>query len=202
MTPKELSLSELNEKVKLCTKCELCATRKNNTLGGGSHDASILFVGESISETESEYGKAFVGRSGQFLRGLVRAVRIPDSKFYVTNIVRCHIPEERGACASELESCWEHTIELLKIIKPKILVPLGHPVLLELAKRLGFKKMVRGRNIKQVAGKIIYHAERKLYILPMFHPSLCLRWADMRMDFESHMYILAKGYPQWEQRKI
>ena len=194
-------LETLQEKVKHCTKCNLCKTRKNAILGSGSSNSSILFVGESPGATEDQHDRPFIGRSGQFLRQMIRSVGIPENKFYMTNVIKCRPPEGREALPDEVDACWEHTIALLRVIKPKILVPLGRTPLFELAARLGFKKNIKGRKITQTAGQIIYHAERGFYVLPMYQPAYCLRRGDIRIDFESHLFILAKGYEQWEQRK-
>ena len=198
---KEQEMLTLSEEVTHCTDCTLRAECRNTVPGSGDIHGSIMFVGTSPGKVEDTEGQPFLGRSGQYLRQMIRVCNVPLNKCMFDNIVRCRIADNREPGLNEIDTCWKWMTGMLQIVRPKIIVTLGMVPLRVLGARLGFSKKIKGRKIHQIAGQIVYYAERRFYVLPMYDPKEALRRRDIQQDFESHMYLLAKGYDQWEQRK-
>lgn len=196
-------LAHLHAKMEKCTKCVLREQCTQVVPGEGEETATIVFVGEGPGQREDQIGVPFVGRAGQLLRSSMRSANILKKKhlWYISNIVRCRPPDNRDPLPAEVESCWEWTIETLKIIAPKILIPLGKAALYPLAHRLGFSDKIGQQKITKLAGKPFYVESRSLYVMPFLHPSYAMRRSDAREAFESHMQYLGKAHSGWAQRK-
>jgi DNA polymerase len=159
-----------------------------------------MFIGEGPGEQEDKQGLPFVGRSGQFLRSAIKRAGILDDVF-ITNVVRCRPPDNRDPEPEEIEACWEWTQELLKAVKPKILVTLGKYSLTTLAYKLGFGSKVRQQSVTKIAGKPIYIEDRHFYCYPMVHPAYAMRGRTKRSEFIGHMRYLAISIPGWLRRQ-
>lgn len=54
---------ELENSIKDCKKCKLCANRKNIVFGCGNKQADIMFIGEGPGADEDIQGIPFVGKA-------------------------------------------------------------------------------------------------------------------------------------------
>jgi DNA polymerase len=187
--------------IKNCQKCGLREQCTQTVPGEGEQQAVIMFVGEGPGQREDQQGIPFVGRAGALLRQSIMRAGIKPELHYITNIVRCRPPENRDPFPDEIEACWPWMLQTLKLIAPKILVPLGKSALYPLARQLGFSNKVGQLTITKLAGKPFYVEKRSLYVMPLFHPAYCLRRSDAREEFESHMLYLGKAYQGWCARK-
>ncbi|HLZ20096.1 MAG TPA: uracil-DNA glycosylase, partial [Smithellaceae bacterium] len=70
---KEL-LNDLSCEVAECQACPLSKTRKNVVFGDGNPEARLVFVGEAPGADEDEQGLPFVGRAGQLLTNIIKAM--------------------------------------------------------------------------------------------------------------------------------
>ena len=82
-----MTLQEINEKVRVCTACELCRTRINTVFGTGNEHADIMFVGEAPGRNEDETGIPFVGAAGHLLDDYLTAVGLSRNDVYIGNII-------------------------------------------------------------------------------------------------------------------
>src|SRR5205823_3011965 len=68
-------LAAIQERVSVCTKCpNLASSRTQTVFGVGNPDAEIMFVGEAPGADEDAQGEPFVGRAGQLLTKIIRAM--------------------------------------------------------------------------------------------------------------------------------
>ena len=78
---------ELEDSIKNCEKCKLCATRQNIVFGVGNKNADIMFIGEGPGADEDTQGIPFVGKAGQLMDKAFIALGINREKVYIANIV-------------------------------------------------------------------------------------------------------------------
>ncbi|MBN1521745.1 MAG: uracil-DNA glycosylase [Candidatus Aureabacteria bacterium] len=172
-------LQEMEKKVALCTRCQLFSTRKNTVFGEGSPDASLVFVGEAPGADEDLQGRPFVGRAGQLLTKIIRAIGFERSDVYICNILKCRPPENRTPLPSEIIECREYILSQLDIIKPKVICTLGSVASQALLNTTEGITKLRGRFYDFCGAKL----------MPTYHPAFLLRnesrkretWADMKM---------------------
>jgi uracil-DNA glycosylase len=193
-------LRELQEKIQDCQKCPLAAGRKKVVLGEGAVPCSILFLGEGPGEPEDDVGRPAIGRPGRLLRQVITSSGIPErnAPYFITDLVRCRLPNNRDPTPGEAEACWEWTREVLLLTNPQVVVTLGRTSLAYLAKRCGVQKQVGASRITELAGKAIHVPERHFTIFPCLNPSFVRRneqeWLPI---YKSHFEFLAMSLPSW-----
>ena len=109
-----------------CTRCPLHKQgRKQIVFGVGNPNAELLFVGEGPGADEDEQGEPFVGRSGQLLTNMIKAMGLSREQVYIANIVKCRPPANRAPEREESETCSPFLMRQIAAIRPKIVVALG-----------------------------------------------------------------------------
>src|SRR5439155_3587305 len=68
-------LAAVQARVSVCTKCpNLASSRTQTVFGVGNPDAEIMFIGEAPGADEDAQGEPFVGRAGQLLTKIIKAM--------------------------------------------------------------------------------------------------------------------------------
>lgn len=177
------SWPQLMEEVSVCRKCRLCETRTNVVPGEGNPDAKIMFIGEGPGRDEDMQGRPFVGRSGELLTRMIRAIGLERDQVYICNIVKCRPPQNRNPEVDEAEACLDYLRAQVALVRPKIVVLLG--------------KVACRYTLKQEISVMRDHGqwfERKgTWFMPTFHPSALLRDPSKKRDaWEDFQKIQAK----------
>jgi uracil-DNA glycosylase family 4 len=109
-----------------CTRCKLHKQgRKQIVFGVGNPRADLMFVGEGPGADEDAQGEPFVGRAGQLLNNMIKAMGIRREDIYIANIVKCRPPGNRTPERDECETCSPFLMRQIAVIKPKVIVALG-----------------------------------------------------------------------------
>ena len=184
-TPKRVKLlDELAAAAAACTQCRLHGLgRRQAVFGEGDPEADVMFVGEGPGAEEDAQGIPFVGRSGELLTKMIRAMgldRGPGSRVYIANVVKCRPPGNRTPGPDEASACWGFLKRQIEIIRPKIIVVLGNAAArMLLDTKVGITRL---RGQWQDLGGIP--------VMPTFHPAYLLRqytvenrrnvWSDLQ----------------------
>ena len=119
-------LSELEEQVRVCTKCPLHQGRTNAVPGAGVLDPRVMVIGEAPGAEEDRQGIPFVGRAGQYLDKWLSAIELSRERdVYIANIVKCRPPENRDPQSAEIEACTPYLSRQIDIIRPKAVLAVG-----------------------------------------------------------------------------
>src|SRR5262249_15857280 len=87
---KAQNLARVRERVCGCTKCvHLARSRTQTVFGVGNPDAEIMFIGEAPGADEDQQGEPFVGRAGQLLTKIIKAMGFARKDVYIANILKC-----------------------------------------------------------------------------------------------------------------
>jgi DNA polymerase len=181
--------------VKVCVRCPLSEGRTHTVFGEGDPDADIVFIGEGPGHEEDMSGRPFVGRAGELLTRMVRAMGLRREDVFICNIVKCRPPGNRAPAPDEVAACWNYLVRQLEIIRPKVIVTLGNPATQNLLDtRTGITRM---RGNWQKLG-MIGEALEGTAVMPTFHPSFVLRrytpdvrgkvWSDLQAVLE-HLHL-------------
>ena len=171
-------LAELEQIVIACVKCRLAKSRTQVVYGVGSPNADLMFIGEAPGRDEDIQGKPFVGRAGQLLTDIIKAMKLTRDDVYIANVIKCRPPENRNPEQDELDACRPHIRRQIEIIQPKVIVTLGRFALQSL--------MEKGYAVSSVRGQWLDYNGIK--VMPTYHPAYLLRtpaakkdvWADMK----------------------
>lgn len=161
-----------------CNSCRLAGTRKNVVFGVGNPNADLMFVGEAPGRDEDEQGEPFVGRAGQLLTDIIKAMKLTRDDVYIANVVKCRPPENRNPEPDELDECRPFIQRQIELIQPKVIVALG---------RFGLQSLTeKSYSITAVRGQWLDY--RGIKLMPTWHPAYLLRnpaakkdvWQDMK----------------------
>jgi DNA polymerase len=120
------ALKLIREDLGDCTRCKLHQQgRKQIVFGVGNPYADLMFVGEGPGADEDTQGEPFVGRAGQLLNNMIKAMGIRREDVYIANIVKCRPPGNRTPERDECETCSPFLMRQIAVIKPKVIVALG-----------------------------------------------------------------------------
>ena len=174
------TLSEIREELGDCTRCRLCETRKSIVFGEGNPKARLVFVGEGPGRDEDIQGRPFVGRAGQLLTKIIRAMKLERKDVYICNVVKCRPPGNRNPQPDEVASCEPFLMKQIESINPEVIVSLGSVATGLMLKLKNFK-------MGQLRGTFHQYGDSKLMIT--YHPAALLRnpslkkpvWEDMKL---------------------
>ncbi|MDX2164039.1 MAG: uracil-DNA glycosylase [Gammaproteobacteria bacterium] len=121
----DLSWDAVAQCVKNCTQCGLHQTRTQTVFGTGNQSARVMFIGEAPGAEEDRQGKPFVGRAGQLLTQMLRAVGFSRDEVFIANILKCRPPNNRDPQSAEVEKCTPFLRKQIAMIKPDVLIALG-----------------------------------------------------------------------------
>jgi len=109
-----------------CTRCKLHQQgRKQIVFGVGNPHAELMFVGEGPGADEDIQGEPFVGRAGQLLNNMIKAMGLRREEVYIANVVKCRPPGNRTPERDECDTCSPFLMRQIAVIKPKAIVALG-----------------------------------------------------------------------------
>jgi DNA polymerase len=174
------ALRLIREDIGDCTRCRLHKQgRKQIVFGVGNPQAELMFIGEAPGADEDEQGEPFVGRAGQLLNNMIKAMGIQREDVYIANIIKCRPPGNRTPERDECETCSPFLMRQIEIIGPKVLVALGAVA----AKTL----LAVNAPMSQLRGRWFDFRGRKLAVT--YHPAFLLRdprqkketWKDLQM---------------------
>jgi uracil-DNA glycosylase family 4 len=120
-----LDWPQLRERVAGCTRCALSATRTQTVFGVGNLQADWLIVGEAPGAEEDRQGEPFVGRAGQLLNSMLRAIGLSREQVFIANVLKCRPPGNRDPAPQEIAECLPYLERQIALIKPKIMLAVG-----------------------------------------------------------------------------
>ena len=109
-----------------CTRCRLHQQgRKQIVFGVGNPKADLMFIGEAPGADEDQQGEPFVGRAGQLLNNMIKAMGLRREDVYIANIIKCRPPGNRTPERDECDTCSPFLMRQIAVIRPKVIVALG-----------------------------------------------------------------------------
>jgi DNA polymerase len=161
-------------------------------IGEGSHDATIMFVGEAPGQNEAKTGRPFCGAAGKVLDELLAHVGIDRKSIYITNIVKDRPPENRDPSPREIEVYGPFLDRQIEIIKPRVIVALGRYAMGYIMKK--FDLDLELEPISQAHGKA-YAAKASygdLDIVTLYHPCVAVYNPHNLPNLKKDMEVLKK----------
>lgn len=180
------SLDELNSLICNCTKCELHKGRYKFVFGSGNPEADILVIGEGPGAEEDKQGLPFVGRAGQLLTEILKAIKFEREEVYIGNIVKCRPPGNRTPSPQEMETCIPYLKKQIELINPKLILCLG----LTAAQGLLKKK----ESLTNLRGKVFEYG--KIKVMVTYHPAALLRNPNWKRGCWEDVKLFRKLYDQ------
>ncbi len=124
-----MDITQLNSSIKKCGMCEGLnnkALGTQNAPGYGDINSKAVFIGQSLCGNPCIKAQIpFTGGSGKLLDLAFAQAGIDKNQIYITNVVKCHPPNNRKSKKHEISNCSPYLKQELNLIKPKTIVCLG-----------------------------------------------------------------------------
>jgi uracil-DNA glycosylase len=187
-----LAWPALREAVAACTACKLWESRRQTVFGVGNPHAHWMIVGEAPGEQEDRQGEPFVGKSGQLLDSMLRAIALtrgeaePARQVFIANALKCRPPGNRNPEPDELAKCEAFLIRQVQLVQPKIILAMGAFAVQSLLRSSEPVGRLRGR----------VHQYQGVPLIVTYHPAYLLRnpvdkakaWDDLCLAVETFQH--------------
>jgi DNA polymerase len=151
----------------------------------GRGKRKILFVGEAPGETEDKLGVQLVGKTGQYLRAVLRKLDLELDDCWKTNAVTCRPPGNKIQ-RHHVDGCRPNLVKTVRRLKPRVVLLLGGSAVRSL---LQTERDEAAGSIARWVGWKIPSQEYGAWLCPTYHPSYLLRMNDRVLDliFRRHV---------------
>ena len=175
------TLQAIREDIGDCTRCKLHGLgRKQIVYGVGNAAADLMFVGEAPGADEDVQGIPFVGRAGQLLTQIIKAMGFDREAVYIANVVKCRPPGNRNPEPDEILQCHPFLEKQIETIRPRIIVGLGKFSCQWLLKTAEPITRLRGR----------MGTFNGIKVMPTYHPAYLLRTPSAKKDLWEDMKVV------------
>ena len=178
------ALAELEAVVSGCRRCELHVGRTQTVFGTGDTRARCMIIGEAPGAEEDARGEPFVGRAGQLLNAMLRAIGMSRDAVYIANIIKCRPPKNRDPRPEEMAACSPYLDRQISLVKPRVILAVGRVAAQHLLASTTAIGRMRGQR---------YFYEKcddgaRIPVVVTYHPAYLLRsplekrksWEDLR----------------------
>ena len=179
-TPTTPQWQNLELEVVNCKKCILHQTRTQTVFGVGDKKAQWMFIGEAPGFDEDRKGEPFVGRAGQLLTKMLKAIGFERDEVYIANVIKCRPPDNRNPRLDEIVQCFSYLHRQIQLVQPEIIVLLGG-----VAANALLKEQIP---VSRLRGQIHRIENTQAAVIVTYHPAYLLRspnqkaaaWEDLQ----------------------
>jgi len=162
-----LDWEALRATVSACTRCALHETRTQTVFGVGNHDARWMFIGEAPGAEEDRQGEPFVGRAGQLLTSMLKALGFAREDVYIANVLKCRPPGNRDPKPDEAVQCRGYLERQIELVSPTLVVAVGRIAAQNL--------LATDTALARLRGKVHSLGSRGWPLVVTYHPAYLLR---------------------------
>ena len=162
-----LDWDELQAAVAACQRCDLHATRTQAVFGVGNRQARWMFIGEAPGAEEDRQGEPFVGRAGQLLTSMIRALGLRREDVFIANVLKCRPPDNRDPRPGEAASCRRYLERQVALVNPTLVIAVG---------RIAAQNLLATETpIAKLRGKVHSFGSQAWPVVVTYHPAYLLR---------------------------
>lgn len=180
-----LSWEDLAARVRDCTLCPLHASRTQAVFGVGNRSAEWMVIGEAPGADEDRQGEPFVGRAGQLLNSMLKAIGLAREQVFIANILKSRPPNNRDPRPEEVRACLPYLFRQIELVNPTLILCVGRiaaQTLLETDTPIG---KLRGK-LHRIAG------DRPMVVT--YHPAYLLRSPGEKRKAWSDLMLAVRTY--------
>jgi uracil-DNA glycosylase len=179
-----LSWDALEATVRACERCALHKTRTQAVFGVGNRQAQWLVIGEAPGAEEDRRGEPFVGRAGQLLDSMLKAMGLGRDTVYIANILKSRPPNNRDPSLEEVSQCIRYLNRQIELVNPRLILCVGRIAAQTL--------LATDTPIGKLRGKLHHLASGRPMIVT-YHPAYLLRspaekrkvWGDLVLAMQT-----------------
>ena len=176
--------AQLRARVAACVRCSLSTTRTQTVFGVGNPHAEWLIVGEAPGAEEDRQGEPFVGRAGQLLNSMLRAIGLAREQVFIANVLKCRPPGNRDPAAAEARECLPYLERQIELLQPKVMLAVG---------RISAQNLLRTEvTLGRLRQQVHRFGRTQVPLVVTYHPAYLLRtpgdkrkaWDDLKFARE------------------
>ena len=122
---KELQIKELEHSFKIFEGCKLKKTSTNFVSFYGNTNSKLLIIDEPPDVEEDKKGVPFVSSKGLLFEKMLNAIELKLDETFIIKSIPWRPPGNRYPSKEEIKICRPFIINLINLLKPKIIVCLG-----------------------------------------------------------------------------
>jgi DNA polymerase len=162
-----LDWEALRATVSACTRCTLHETRTQTVFGVGNRRARWMFIGEAPGAEEDRQGEPFVGRAGQLLTSMLKALGFAREDVYIANVLKCRPPGNRDPKPEEAAQCRGYLERQIELVSPTLVIAVGRIAAQNL--------LATDTALARLRGKVHALGPRGWPLIVTYHPAYLLR---------------------------
>ena len=167
VVPAGTSWQALQTEVSVCRDCALAETRTQTVFGVGDPGADWMLIGEAPGAEEDRRGEPFVGRAGQLLNEMLKAVGLAREKVFIANILKCRPPANRDPKPAEIAACAGHLRRQIEFVQPRLILAVG---------RIAAQSLLQTTTpVGRLRGRVHDYGAAGLPLVVTYHPAYLLR---------------------------
>jgi len=177
----ELDYNGLVDIVSSCQKCALSESRNKTIFSTGKQSATLMVIGDTANQEDETLSDLFTGKAGELLTAMLKAIGFRRNDVYITNMVKCHLPQNKELLSEYMESCEAYLLRQINLLQPKVVLVLGSIAAQSLLKNKSSMTRLRGQEH--------YLENINIPIVTSFHPTYLLAspnekrkaWQDLKL---------------------
>lgn len=180
----ELDWEQLAARVARCRACTLHETRIQTVFGVGNRQADLMVIGEAPGADEDRQGEPFVGRAGQLLNLMLRAIGLGREQVFIANVLKCRPPGNRDPLPDEVAHCQGFLQRQMELLEPKAILSVG---------RISAQNLLKTTEaIGRLRGRIYNLGVRQVPMVVTYHPAYLLRSPEEKAKAWQDLQVLAE----------
>jgi DNA polymerase len=126
-----------------------------------------MFIGEAPGADEDRQGEPFVGRAGQLLTSMIRAIGLRREDVYIANVLKCRPPGNRDPRPDEARACRDYLDRQIELVSPALIVAVG---------RIAAQNLLgTDAPLARLRGQVHALGNERRPVLVTYHPAYLLR---------------------------
>ena len=183
---KEKTIRELENTFRNFDGCNLKKTSANFVSFFGMTNSKILVLDGPPDEEEDKTGTSFVSEKGVLFEKMLNAIKLKKNDIFFVKGIPWRPPGNRYPSIEEIKICRPFILNLIELLKPKILVCLGEVPTNQILESNESIIKIRGKWYNFKPNKLNY----EICVLPTFNVSHLLSRPDLKRYAWEDMKLL------------
>jgi len=184
------TLADIDAEIQGCRNCELHARRLIAVAGRGQARARLLIVGGWLSwsgQVVPSSDMIFGLEEDRMVARMLEAIQLKGDDVFVTNILKCGLPENCQPLATHLQCCLGYLQRQIAVIGPEVICSMG---IIATRALLGLPQ-----SLSQLRGRFHPYPTpdgRQIPVMPTYHPSYLLQAEEMKKETWKDLQLIQK----------
>jgi DNA polymerase len=181
---------DIVDEISSCAGCVLHTKRLFPIPGAGSEQPKLLLVGGWLVGKEGATippGCILGLEEDEMVSRMLSAMKLPPEKVFVTNIIKCALPDTGQPSAENIHTCFSFLLRQIMALAPEVICTMGIVATRALLKS--------SQPLSQLRGKMYPFAVsegKSVPVIPTYHPTFLLKNPEFKKATWEDLQSIAK----------